>query len=469
MLLEAERYVCHDAFWGEPAMKMKELYERAQASFLYGTCAAGRYHAGLGMPLYLKRADGPYLYDVEGGEWIDFNTSAGAAFFGYNNPRIRDAVERSLQMGFFMNYESEYHYQLADQICQIVPSAQKVRFSNTGTEVTMGAVRLARAYTGREKVVHFEGHFHGMNELVFYNHGTLGDMDSHGEVTPKADSAGFPASYAEPMIVVEFNRIDALEHVAKKYRGQIATVIMEAVSYNCGCMPAYKEYLRQVRELCTRENIVLIFDEVLTGFRPGIGGAQEYYGVTPDLTTIAKALGGGFPIAALVGKREVMEALNPGGPTVMSGTYTGSLMPVLVAMECIAMMREAGFYQRLNSLSQRLYDGMNSLHRRYKVPGHVHGLGNRFATYFGIENEEDDYHFRKIVEHFNGELYNRFVAKVLEKKLYFHLSGWAGKGISLPTHCGTTSAHTEKEIDAALDRMEGVFKELGNDRAASKR
>jgi len=450
-------------------MRMQEIFERASASYIYGTSAAGRYHAGLGMPLYVERADGPYLYDAEGGEWIDFNTSAGAAFFGYNNPRIRRAVERSMEMGFFMNLESEYHYQLADQICKIVPCAEKVRLSNTGTEVTMGAVRLARAYTKREKILRFEGHFHGMSELVFYNHGVLGDMDAHGEVTPLADSAGFPAAFAEPQIVVEFNRIEALEHAVKKYRGQIAGVLMEAVSYNCGCMPAYKDYLKQLREICTREGIVLIFDEVLSGFRPGIGGAQQYYGVTPDLTTIAKALGGGFPIAALVGKKEIMEALNPGGPTVMSGTYTGALMPVLVALECLSMMREPGFYERLNRISQRLYDGMNNLYRRYKVPGHVHGLGNRFATYFGWDDEKEDYEFRKIVRNFDGDLYNKFISKVLAKKLYFHLSGWAGKGVSLPTHCGISSMHTEKEIDVALDRMEGVFQELGRERSAGSR
>ncbi len=450
-------------------MKMQELFERAKVSYKYGTSAAGRYHPGLGMPLYVQKADGPYLYDVEGRAWLDFNCSAGAAFFGYNHPRIRRAVERAMEMGFFMNLESEYHYQLADQICRAVPCAEKVRLSNTGTEVTMGAVRLARAYTGKDKIVRFEGHFHGMSELVFYNHGTLGDMDSHGEVSPRADSAGFPACFAEPQIVVEFNRIEAVENVVRKYRGQIAAVIMEAVSYNCGCMPAHKAYLQQLREICTRENIVLIFDEVLSGFRPGIGGAQEYYGVTPDLTTIAKAIGGGFPIAALVGKNEIMEKLNPGGPTVMSGTYTGALMPVLVSLECLAMMREPGFYEKLNALSQRLYDGMNELFRRLKVPGHVRGLGNRFATYFGIDDEEDDYNFRRIVERFNGELYNRFISKVLEKGLYFHLSGWAGKGVSLPTHCGISSAHTEKEIDSALEKMEGVFKELGRERSAGSR
>jgi glutamate-1-semialdehyde 2,1-aminomutase len=441
-------------------MNSKELFKLAEKSLLYGTCAAGRYHAALGHPMYLQRADGAYLYDVEGNEYIDFNSSAGAAFFGYNHPRIKRAVEKSLSMGFFMNFESEYHYRLADKICQVIPSGEKVRLSNTGTEVTMGAVRLARAFTGKEKIVRFEGHFHGMNELVFYNHGVLGEMDKYGEVAPKADSAGFPSAYADPIIVAEFNRIETLEHVAKKYRGQIAAVIMEPVCFNCGCMPAYKQYLEHVRDLCTREEIVLIFDEVLSGFRPGITGAQGYYGVTPDLTTIAKALGGGFPIAALTGKKEIMETLNPGGPTVMSGTYTGSLMPVLVAIECLEMMEEPGFYDQLNSVADRLYAGMNDLFRRYRIPGHVRGLGNRFATYFGIENEEDDYHFRRIVAKFNPKLYNSFVAKVLKQNLHFHISGWAGGEVSLPTHCGTTSAHTRQIVDTALERMEGVFKEI---------
>lgn len=450
-------------------MKMKELFDRANVSYIYGTCAAGRYHAGLGMPLYVQKADGAYLYDVEGREWIDFNTSAGAAFFGYNNPRIRKAVEKSMEMGFFMNLESEYHYQLADQICRVVPCAEKVRLSNTGTEATMGAVRLARAYTKREKILRFEGHFHGMSELVFYNHGALAEMDEHGEVVPRADSAGFPTAFGQPQIVVDFNRIEAVEHAVKKYRGQIAAVIMEAVSFNCGCMPARKEFLQQLREICTREGIVLIFDEVLSGFRPRIGGAQEYYGVTPDLTTIAKAIGGGFPIAALVGKKEIMSALNPGGPTVMSGTYTGSLMPVLVALECLTMMQEPGFYDRMNALSQRLMDGMNELFRRHKVPGHVRGLGNRFATYFGWDDPEEDFDFRKIARNFDGDLYNKFVSKVLEKGLYFHLSGWAGKGLSLPTHCGISSMHTAREIDVALERMESVFKELGQARVAAAR
>jgi len=353
---------------------------------------------------------------------------------------------------------------MADKICEVIPSAEKVRFSNTGTEATMGAIRLARAATGRDKIVRFEGHFHGMHELIFYNHGTLGKMDRYGQIRPQPDSAGFPPAFAEALIVVEFNRIEALEHVARKYRGKIAAVILEPVCFNCGCMPAYEEYLLQVRELCNREGLVLIFDEVLSGFRPGIGGAQEYYEVVPDLTTVGKALGGGFPIAALAGKREIMEKLNPGGPTVMSGTYTGALMSVVVALECLAMMQKPGFYERLNTLANRFYDGMNHLFRSYGIPGHVRGIGNRFATYFGIEDPQDDYHFRRIAERFDAGLYRSFVGKALDRGLYYHISGWAGSGVSLPTHCGITSAHTDLQIDQALSRLDEIFRELARER-----
>lgn len=441
-------------------MTSADVFQKAEKSYIYGTSAAGRFHAAFGRPLYVAKSAGARLYDIDGNEYLDYNSSAGAAFFGYNHPRIQEAVERSLEMGFFMNFESEYHYQLADKLCEVIPSGEKVRLSNTGTEVTLGAIRLARAYTGKEKIIKFEGHFHGMHECIFYNHGALGEVDDHGEIQQIADSAGFPKGFADQIIVVEFNNAQALENVMEKYRGEIAAVIAEPISFNCGAMPPRDGFLNQLRDLCTREGIVLIFDEVLSGFRPGIGGGQEYYGVTPDLTTVAKAMAGGFPISALVGKEEVMQTLNPSGPVVMSGTYTGALMPVLVSIECLKMMQEPGFYERLNSISQKLYDGINQLHQTYGVPGHVRGLGNRFANFFGIEDPEDDYDFRKIAAGFDNDLYNRFIVKVLEQGLYFHISGWGGGGVSLPTHCGVTTAHTEADIDLTLEKLDTVFKTL---------
>ncbi|MBW2121019.1 MAG: aminotransferase class III-fold pyridoxal phosphate-dependent enzyme [Deltaproteobacteria bacterium] len=261
-------------------MNSSELFQKAEKCLIKGTSAAGRFHGVLGRPVYLEKADGSHLFDIDGREYIDYNSSAGAAFFGYNHPRLREAVERSLEMGFFMNFESEYHQELAQMLCDVIPSAEKVRLSNTGTEVTMGAIRLARAYTGRERIIKFEGHFHGMHECIFYNHGALGRKDEYGQIEPLPDSGGFPECFADPLIVLEANNIGAVEHAVKKYRGEIAAIIMEPISYNCGCMPAKREYLEGVREISRAEGIVLIFDEVLSGCRMSIGGAQEHYGVT---------------------------------------------------------------------------------------------------------------------------------------------------------------------------------------------
>ena len=452
----------------ESRMDTKECYRKAQKSFVGGSSAAGRYHAALGMPLYVKCADGAYVTDLDDKRYLDFHNAAGAAFFGFNHPRLQKAVAKSVEMGFFLNFETEYHYQLADALCSVIPSAQKVRLSNTGTEATMAAIRLARAYTGRDKIIRFEGHFHGMSELIFYNHGNLGDRDSHGEIGAIPDSAGFPKSFSNEIIVVEFNRPDALEHVVRKYVNQVAAIIMEPVCFNCGCVPAKPGYLQAVREICDREGIVLIFDEVLSGFRPGIGGAQEHYGVTPDLTTLAKALGGGFPIAALVGKKLIMEKLNPVGPAVMSGTYTGSLMPVLVALECLKMMQEPSFYSRLNALSQKLFDGLDFLFEKHGVPGHVRGIGNRFATYFGIEDPETDFNIREVAKRFDSGSYKAFIRASLERQLYFPLTGWATGSLAFPSHAGISSAYTEADIDDALGKLEEVFRKLSKPRIIGK-
>src|SRR6201987_5017316 len=274
------------------------LYAKASKYMKGGACAPGRVHGSIGRPLYLKRASGARLYDLDGNEYIDFHNSAGGAFFGHNNPRLRSAVEQAVAEGFFMNYDTPHHAELAELLCTSVPSAEQVRFSNTGTEATLGAIRLARGYTGRDLIIHFEGHFHGMHEGAFYNHGRIGKIDENGEVETLPDSAGFTKAFRKQVIVVDNNYVKPLEHALEKYKGRVAAVIMEAISYNCGCMRPREGFLQEVRRLCTEQGVVLIFDEVLSGFRMRLGGAQEHYGVTPDLTTLAKALAGGGPLPA---------------------------------------------------------------------------------------------------------------------------------------------------------------------------
>ncbi|MGE5581314.1 MAG: aspartate aminotransferase family protein [Bacillota bacterium] len=433
--------------------ELKNLFNEAQKYFVGGAGAGGRYHAVYGQPLYLKKASGSRLYDIEGKEYIDFHNSAGVALFGYNHPRLLKAIEKAVEMGFFLNFESEYHTELAKLICDTIPSAEKVRFANSGTEATLGAIRLARGYTGRDLVLRFEGHFHGMHELIWFNHSYISKIDQYGEVETLPDTMGIPGKMGELVKCVRFNDIDAVEHVAKKYKGQFAAMIMEPISYNCGCYPAKKEYLKEVREICDREGIVLIFDEVISGLRLRPGSAQAYYGVTPDITTLAKAIGGGFPIAAVVGKDEIMKKFNPTGKTVMSGTYTGSLMAVLASIECMKMAREDGFYDKIDQLAEALYGGLNDLFKKHGIPGHVRGMGARFGIFFGVDNPEDDFDWRIVASKFNSGLSKKFLYECLANGLYFHDYG----NSPVPMHNGFSSQHTLKDIETALEKIDHIF------------
>ncbi len=435
---------------------LQSMFLNAQGHLVGGATAGGRYHAVYGQPVYLDHASGSHLFDVEGHDYIDFHTSAGAAFFGYNHPRLKAAAEKAIEMGFFMNFETKYHKELADLLCAIFPSAEMIRLANSGTEATLAAIRLARGYTGKDLVIRFEGHFHGMHELIWYNHNAAGKMDEIGEIENIPDTAGMPNAFSAVVKNVEFNDIDALRRVVKRHSGHIATIILEPISFNCGCYPAYKEYLQQVRKLCDQEGIVLIFDEVISGLRMRPGSAQEYYGVTPDLTTLAKAIGGGFPIAALIGKKEIMSYLNPLGPVVMSGTYTGSLMPVLASIQCLQMVREPDFYNHIDALGNALYSGFNDLFSKHGIPGHVRGAGARFGIYFGVENPEDDYSWRKVKASFDAEINKRFIAKTLENGLYFHDYGTS----PVPAHNGFGAQHTMQDINFTLERVDKIFNEI---------
>ncbi|MEM3484704.1 MAG: aspartate aminotransferase family protein [Candidatus Hadarchaeum sp.] len=442
--------------------KAEVLFEEALGYFPGGVSAAGRYHGVLKRPLYLDHADGAYLIDVDGHKYLDFYNSAGAAFFGYNHPELKKAVLQAVNQGFFMNFDTEHHVRLAQMLHAVIPCAEKVRFVNTGTEATLAALRIARAYTGREKILKFEGHFHGMHECIFYNHGKCGQIAADGEIEAVPDTPGIPSKLRNTVIVVEFNDLGRVEAMFNKYKGEIAAVILEPISYNCGCMPARPEFLQGVRELCNQHKTVLIFDEVLSGFRMCLGGAQAWYGVVPDVATFAKALGGGFPIAAVVGRAEIMDVLAPSGKVIVSGTYSGSLMPVLVAIKCVEIMSSPGFYQELNEKAGRFYAGINELFERYQIPGFVKGIGARFAFFFGLRNEEDIYTFRSIVTNYNHLLYVAFTQSALEAGLYFHCGGWAIGGIAVPEHCGITAAHSWQDLEVALDKLEAVFQKLSS-------
>jgi glutamate-1-semialdehyde 2,1-aminomutase len=433
--------------------QLKSTYEEAKKYLIGGATAGGRFHGILGQPIYLEKASGARVYDVDGNEYIDYHVGAGASLYGYDHPRLRKAVEKALEVGFFMNFDTKHHVELAKLMHDMFPSAERIRLINTGTEATQAAIRLARSYTGKELVIKFEGHFHGMHENIWFNHNGAFAVDEHGEVETTPDTAGFPQSAKDPVKNIVFNDIEALEYAVEKYRGQVGTIIVEPISYNCGCYPARKEYLQRLREVCDKEDIVLIFDEVISGLRLRPGSAQAYYGVTPDLTTLGKAIGGGFSIAAVVGKEKIMKKLNPEGNTAMSGTYTGALIPVLAAVECFKMCKEPDFYDHIDSLADALYSGFNDLFKKHSLPGHVRGMGARFGIYFGMENPEDDYDFRKVAQKYDREMYKKFVAECLPAGLFFHDTS----GAVSPAHYGFTIQHTLKDIEITLDKIDKIF------------
>lgn len=436
--------------------RKQALFEEAKQYLVAGASAGQRFNGAMGYPLYLDHADGSRLYDIDGKEYLDFHGGSGAAMFGHNHPRIRAAAQRALERGAFMNYDTVDTLELANLTRELFPSCEKIRMANTGSEATQGAIRLARGYTGRDKVLKFEGHFHGMHENIWFNHNAVHAVDEIGQVETVPDSKGFQADAKENVINVLFNDIDALERVVEKYKGQIACLIMEPVSFNCGCLASRREFLQQVRELTAREGIVLIFDEVICGLRMRPGSAQRHFGVYPDLTTTAKAIGGGFPIALIGGKAEIMDYFSPLGPVVMSGTYTGSLMPVMVSVECMKMALEPGFYDHFDALGEKLFRGIDDLFQKHGRKGHCKGLGARFAIYFGVENPEDDYDFRKIAGEFDRAMDKKFVTMAQQAGLWFHDTSSA----ITPAHRALLTAHTLEDMDITLNKMDDIFAKL---------
>ncbi len=433
--------------------KSDQLFASAQEHLIGGAVAGGRYNPLLKRPLYLTHGQGSRFWDVDGNEYIDFFTGSGATFLGHNHPAIRAALEQALEIGMIANAETEYHSELAELIFDAVPSAEKIRLQNSGTEATLGAIRVARAYTGKPKILKFEGHFHGMHDYLWYNCSTeLGDLRDDGTVAPMPDTDGMPEALSDLIVVVPFNDIDAFSSAIEAHRHELAAVILEPISYNQGCVPSDPEFLRQVRQICDETGIVLIFDEVLSGYRMCRGGAQEYYGVTPDMCTLAKALGGGVAIAAICGRTEIMNVLNPMGHTVISGTYTGHIPAVLGALACQKEIARPGFYDHINLLAERLYSGMTQLLQVTGVPGVVQGVGARFGIYFGVTEPVSNY--RQAVKN-DREMEVQFLLGCVERGLYLH--DYAHK---TPMHHGYSSQHTVEDIDEALNIIEDVFREI---------
>lgn len=418
-----------------------------------GASTSTRIYPMIGRPLYLKRADGPYLIDLDDNTYIDYHNAAGASFLGHNHPGMRAAIEQALDAGFFCHYDSPAHARLADLIAEMVPSAEMVRFCSSGSEATSAALRLARAVTGRRRFLKFEGHYHGQQDWAFFNaESTLGQPGADGEVGIVHESAGVPDELDAMVTVIPFNQPEIFAATMKRHKGEFAAVMMEPVMYNAGCILPDRDFVQLVRDETRADGAVLVFDEVLSGFRMTPGGGQEYLGITPDLTCLSKALGCGMPVAALVGSRAIMAGLGPVGRTVVSTTYTGHLVAVMGAVAALEELRRPEFYPRINALARQLYGGINEILQRRGVRAVAQGLGGRFGIFFGLE-ETPIRHFRDVVAKFDPEMDKRFVRRAFQRQLYFRDPGRR----IVPVHHGFTAAHTEATIAETLDRLDDVF------------
>ena len=437
--------------------RSEQLFKKAVNLIPGGVNSPVRAFGNVGMtPRFIASANGVYLTDADGNKYLDYVGSWGPMILGHTREDVLEKVFEACKKGLSFGAATEAEVEMAELICSMVPSIEMIRMVNSGTEATMAAIRLAREYTGRDLIVKMDGHFHGMHEMVWYNHNNYPEIDEYGEVVTVPDSAGFPEGMEDHVKVIAFNNVEAFEHAVKKYAGKIAAVIMEPVSYNCGCVTSTSEYMHAMRKICDREGILMIFDEVITGLRFAPGSAQGFYGVKPDLSTFAKAISNGFPLALVGGKAEIMQHFNPTGPVICSGTCSGSLMPVMVGIECLKMVLEPGFYDRLEEKRAMLANGLNDLFQKHKINGHINAQGSQCAIYFGYEDMNIDTDVRASMSHFDVQMARKFVTECLNEHLYFHYYGDS----RTPHHVGFTMAHSPQDIATSLERFDTVFRRI---------
>ena len=419
----------------------QKLFERAKARIPGGVNSPVRAFRSVGgNPLFIQSAAGARLRDVDGNEYIDYVGSWGPMILGHAHPRVLEAIRSAAAHGTSFGAPTELEVRMAELIARMVPSIEVVRMVNSGTEATMSALRVARAFTGREKIVKFEGCYHGHADPFLIKAGS-------GAMTLSVpDSPGVPAAVAAGTLSAEFNNLRSLEALVEGHRGAIAAVIVEPVVGNMGCVPPDPGFLHGVRSICTREGIVLIFDEVMTGFRLAPGGAQELYGIRPDLTTLGKIIGGGLPVGAYGGRRDIMAMVAPSGPVYQAGTLSGNPLAMAAGYETLTMLSEdPGFYGRLESLSASLSAGIQEIIDRNGFPITQNRVGS-MSTLFFAPTPVRDYATALGADTKRFGVYFR---EMLARGIYLAPSQFEAGFVSI--------AHTAADIDATVEAARGAL------------
>jgi glutamate-1-semialdehyde 2,1-aminomutase len=420
--------------------KSEELFRKAKISIPGGVNSPVRAFNSVGMnPLYIDHGKGSKIYDADGNEYIDYVCSWGPLILGHCEPRIQEALIRAAAKGTSFGACTEIEVRFASLICDIYPSIEKIRMVNSGTEATMSAVRLARGYTGKNKIIKFDGCYHGHGDSFLIKAGsgvlTFGIPGSPG-ITPET---------AGNTLIAQYNDIESVKELIHNNREGIAALIVEPIMANAGMVTPRKDFLKELREVTAAEGILLIFDEVITGFRIGPGGAQEYYGIKPDLTTLGKIIGGGLPVGAFGGKKEIMDYLAPDGPVYQAGTLSGNPLAMAAGFEAVSILKENRVYEKLEKLGARLEAGLRSNLDKLSVPYSF----NRVGSLFGLAFTD-----RKVVDletsmSSDAKLYAAYFKEMLKRGVYMAPSAFEVGFIS--------AAHSEEDIDYTV---EAVFRSL---------
>lgn len=434
--------------------RSQALFTRAQQSLVEGVNSPSRgaavYSRG---PIFLERGRGSRVWDADGTEYVDFMMSFGALIQGHAHPKLIEVVSWAMSEGSHFAAATSAEVEAAERFCKMVPSAEAVRFTNTGSEATMLALRLARAHTGRTKFLKFEGHYHGWYDPYLLNvHGhppaELGPRENPARIP---DSEGIPAATFDDVVLVPWNDTDALESAMRQHGRELAAVITEPIMANMGCILPCEGYLQRMRKLTQEYGVLLIFDEVVTGFRYAPGGCQEYYGIKPDLSTFGKALGAGFPIGAVAGPRAILDRMRWGqGMVLHYGTFNGHRLTMTVIAANLDLLSAEVTYSNFHRIGDLAIVGLREVFRRRKVKAIVQGFGPMFQIYFTERDAIRDY--RDYCTYVDTQRYSRFVQLLLDRRIYMTPSN----GL----HWIISAAHTESDIEVLVKAADEACTEL---------
>ncbi len=424
--------------------KSQRLFEQAQKTIPGGVNSPVRAFKSVGgTPLFIERAEGAYLFDVDGNKYIDYVGSWGPMIAGHANPEVLEAVKLATDKGLSYGAPTEIEITISQKICELMPAIEMVRMVSSGTEATMSAIRLARGFTGRDDIVKFEGGYHGHGDSLLVKAGS--GMLTFGEPS----SPGVPADLAKHTITLDYNNPEQVRELFAKQGDKIACIIVEPVAGNMNCIPPTEGFLETLREVCDESGALLIFDEVMTGFRVALGGAQSVYNITPDLTTLGKIIGGGMPAAAFGGRKDIMQKLSPLGPVYQAGTLSGNPLAMTAGLKMLEIISRDGFYEALTAKTEALVSGIVERAKSSGIAMTSNQLGGMFGLFFSEEHKVENF---EQVSNCDIERFNAFFHAMLASGINLAPSAYEAGFLS--------SAHTDEDINNTLLAAEKAFSNL---------